>query len=409
MLSLEKVKQIITDCQFPPDLKQRLGLILPRLDKYTLAGLGREVSRGDSLPVAAALTELWENFARILDGLKKADPNAIRDFFKLFAETENNQDEDQKLYFLNLALDVRALAGNSRLNFSSGQYQDILEYEISLFWNLPKEEVMFFLQNQLLLLESRVNLLEHIKVIIWQNDWDYSRDFSRTFSDLLFKNNEKLGAAGPKSVGTWVKEYFDFSSTAAFRTDVMEVAEFLVKDPSVQKLADPEKRTLSEILKLYVWLLEPNMNEDEVLSYKEELKEKQAAKAEQEFLSMLSDNRGPQTPAAGSPPAIPVPRNAPALRPIREIIASSTSAAFMPPKPGPQSPNAPAVMPPLRAVNVQALLKKREEDSLQAGLSFGSGRMPPAPGQGGTAPQPSTAQKSADIDKKLEDLKKKLK
>jgi hypothetical protein len=117
------------------------------------------------------------------------------------------------------------------------------------------------------------------------------------------------------------------------------------------------------------------------------------------------------------PPSIPVPKNAPTLRPISEITKPIASSKNLKPEAGQiivlketpppvnkeRQPFVSAA--PLRPINIQDILKKREQEgSVEAGLRIGSTQ-----GQNTFAKPKSSPTPPPDIDKKLEELQKKLK
>lgn len=286
----EKLKSIIEVSLIPDDLKQRLNLILPNLDKNLLFGLGMELGRRDSLPIAFGLTRRFENYAGLLQGIKKGNKQLAADFLKQLEEVAGDLNDEEKSYFLYLVLDIRSASRSLKSIFSETNFKRIIDYEISLFWELPKSEVIYLLQNHLLLLEKSFNLLLHIQVICWENDWNYGKNFSQSFGQLLLQNKEILGQPAGKTVGAWIQECLNFSLENGSQISIVKIAEFLVKNAAVQKLKDAERKTLSQILKLYEWFLDPQIDEDEVLQYKEELRAKESerinqllSKAVQEF------------------------------------------------------------------------------------------------------------------------------
>ena len=290
ILNLAQVKTIINKSGFASELKDRLFLILPNLGRNTLTRLGLEIERHDSNLISRTLVNVWENYSKILQELLGKNTLAENNFLTALQNMEVSLNEERKLYFLSLVLDVRVLADSKKLTNVEVFYKDILEYEISMFWFLDKDEVVYILQKHLLLLESRVNLLNHIQVAVWEYGWHFEKDFSNFFSDLLAKNFDFLGAGVKLSVGDWVKKYFDSSSSNVFRTDTVQIAEFLTKNPLVQKLSEGEKQTLSEILKLYVWFLKPSFNEEQILQYKEEVRAHQIKELEKQFPEMSTEN-----------------------------------------------------------------------------------------------------------------------
>ncbi len=264
-LSIQQVTEIIKRSKFKNDFKERLFLILPKLEKYTLTGLGLEVDKKDSQLISGKLVKTWEEYAKIIKEFVNNNETG-KSFLELLSEANETFNEERKIFFLYLAMDIKNLVVTNKVNIEAEIYNQILEYEITLFWNLPKEEVLFLLKFKILLLESKFQLVENIKVVIWFNSWHYEKDFSKIFTSCITQNFEVLGGI---KISNWIEKYFNFSTSSTFRNDVIQVAEFLVKDPSVNILKDNERKTLSEILKLYIWLLKPEINEEEILAYKE--------------------------------------------------------------------------------------------------------------------------------------------
>ena len=171
-MTIEEVKQVIENSKFEPELKQRLILTLPSLGKYTLVGLGSEVSRGDSLIIADYLVSLWENFARYLEGLKNNNAGYLINLPVFLKKNLNRFNGEDELYCLNFVLDIRPLAGGVGGGELTSDYFNLLEFEIRMIWKLPKEEVLFILENELLFLEKQTNPLQIVKVATWENEWD---------------------------------------------------------------------------------------------------------------------------------------------------------------------------------------------------------------------------------------------
>src|SRR5258708_4278563 len=112
-MTIEEVKQIIADSKFDPGLKQRLALLLPSLGKFTLSGLGKEVSRGDSLVIGEYLVTLWQNFGNLLDALKQKNEDGVVNLSKFLDENLHKSNTDDKLYMLSFVMDARAMAERS--------------------------------------------------------------------------------------------------------------------------------------------------------------------------------------------------------------------------------------------------------------------------------------------------------
>ncbi len=288
LIEQNKVKDIIDSSSYPLDLKDKLVSILPHLEKHTLTGFGKELDMTDSSLVAKLLADKWEEFGVILEGVKRSEQNSFSSFMAKLEQTRKSLKEEDKIHFLYLVLDIRPLMSSGRQSLPSEQLNKILEYEVNLLWYLPKPEVIYLLQNHLLFLESKVDLLRHVQAAVWENDWDYSKDFEKTFSDCIIRNKEILGSKEPHSVFDWVKSYFESGLQKTNQINTMQVAEYLFKNRQVQKLNEREKRTLSQILKLLAWFEDPKLDELEVIKYKEELRNGEAEQLEEDIISLMS-------------------------------------------------------------------------------------------------------------------------
>ncbi len=288
LIELNKVKNIINSSSYPLDLKDKLISILPHLEKHTLTGFGKELDTTDSSLVAKLLATKWEEFGVILEGVKRLEQDYFNSFMAKLEQARKSLKEEDKIHFLYLVLDVRPLISSGQQSPPIDQLNKILDYEINLFWHLPKSEVIYLLQNHLLFLESEVDLLRHVQAAVWENDWDYTKDFEKTFSDCILHNKEILGSKEPHSVSDWIKFYFESGLQKTNQINTMQVAEYLFKNRQVQRLSEREKRTLSQVLKLLAWLKDPQLDELEVLKYREGLRNVEAEELEEGIISLMS-------------------------------------------------------------------------------------------------------------------------
>lgn len=283
-MTLEELKQIITNCKFDSALKQRLDLILPNLGKYTLSGLGKEVSRGDSVLIAESIVLRWENFAKLLSNIKSRGQNSSQNLTDFLNENLNIINGETEFYILNFVFDLRVMASSGQARLTEEQEKQIIDYEILLFWHLPKEEVLFLFRNKIMYLLNKIDLLKDTEVVVYENDWDFDENFNTVLLDALYQNKEILGVNGKKTVGMWIKDFYNFASGSRTSPTAFGIAEFMAKDPVVQKLAKSERENLSEILRLFVWLLDPLIDEAEVRSYKESVSDERFARVKEAFL-----------------------------------------------------------------------------------------------------------------------------
>ncbi len=340
-MTLEEVKEIITNSKFNPDLKQRMVLFLPRLGKNSLESLGKEVSRGDSVIIAEYLTSLWESFANFLDGLKNKDQNALRDLSEFFAKRLSRFNDEDEFYTLGFVLDVRAIGRRAQTQLSAEQNKKLLDFEIRMFWDLPKEEVLYLLRNNILYLLEKINLLEYTRAAIYKNNWDEGDTFNQLFLDALLQNKEMLGSGESKPVGVWIKDFLSFSVPTHSQASTFGVAEFLLRGPSIKELSKIEKEGLAEILNLFVWLTEPIIVVDEVRKFIEKTKEAQSEEVTpssfqntQRFTlppELLNASKPIVKPAA--PPLVPAPGNQPVAKKVQMGEISQPQQMVQPERP----------------------------------------------------------------------------
>lgn len=273
LMSIDEVKQIIASSNFNPDLKNRLVLLLPRLGKYTLVGLGKEVSRGDTLIIADYIVFLWENFANLLEELKNSRNNSAENLLKLLAENKSKNNGEDEIYALSLVLDIRLLVYSKQVKLTASQYEKLLNYEIWLFPELPQEEVLFLLNTHILYLSQKFNLTLGVQAVVYKNDWDYKKNFPQVFISALIANREMIGnnpifefedKTKLQTVGNWLNDYIQESvSGSEHKTGSIERIIYMQRNGNAQRLAENEKKSLSEIFRLYDWLRNGESSEEE--------------------------------------------------------------------------------------------------------------------------------------------------
>jgi tetrahydromethanopterin S-methyltransferase subunit G len=351
-MTIEEVKQIIKDSKFNPDLKNQLVLLLPRLAKNTLNGLVKEISRGDSVLAADYLVSLWEKFANVLDGVKTKNETAVANLLNFMDDGIQRFGGEYEIYVLNLVLDARSLVFSGKLGIPEAVYFKLLEYEIWSIWRLPQEEVLFLLKNYALNLAKNTNLLTDMQAVVYTNDWDYDKDFSQVFSNALLQNKEVLGNNSNSTVGFWIKECINYSTHNKSKITTFQVANFLTKDPAIQKLEQAEKIILSDILNLYVWFFEPRIDVDEIIKYKEEVTDKRAEEIEKreyqnaEYSQQSSPSQEISESLLPQKASAPITFIPPILKPIDKIQMPVALKSIIPPLKPFSPPFQNTVLPP---------------------------------------------------------------
>ena len=235
------------------------------------------------------------------------------------------------------------------------------------------------------------------------------------------------GRSLPPTIGSWIKSYLEFPSASAYR-DNLEELKFVNQSPDTKNLSQPERDLLTKLLKvydglrnavekykslpvtqdekkafadfnLYKWL--PGLDYDEAAV---KLAVNTPVTMRQEIagglgVAPVADNRraSPQSaPVTSIPPARPAPS------------LSRPTPSSLPTLPNNPGPNLPPVNLPQSRVNIQDILQKRTNSEDAAGLKIGglfqeNNLIKPTP-----PPAQPAGPSGTDIDKKLQELQKKI-
>ncbi len=395
-MTVENCRQVINESKFPAALKQRLILILPALEKNILSGIYKEASRGDTLLIAESFTAELEKFAKIFTGLKNNDASEKESFWSLFEEKRQLLNEEDKLMFLYLVLDVKSLAMARRNYWNLDELLRLEDFEIDLFEYLPQDEVRFLLQNSLLQLAEKLDFFRGIQYLAVENQWIGEEKFVKDFMDSLSSNQENFTVS--KTVGSWISDFSQSSSVPITQRGSLQISDFMVKNTSAAQLSAKEKSFLTSLLKLFLWFSKPEINEADLASYKNEREAQKTAN----YNKIIGELRGIKKDRPLKSPQAPSPKSAPVLKPISEIrpLGSQVNKLVINNQPKtaqkqPEKPAQPIKLPPVnlpkaapfpgRPLSIHELLSKNVQN------------FPKAAGEN----------KQQEIDQKLEELKKK--
>lgn len=198
------------------------------------------------------------------------------------------------------------------------------------------------------------------------------------FSQLNFK----------PTVANWLIEYQIVVNSFGMKLEpgAFHIVKFIDSNQHVKYLTPKEKDALRDLLDFYNWLLSPLVFVD-------------SKKASNNILYSNSQQfelpkELRQEDKVVNPPIIPAPKNQPTQRPMEEIAKISNSKLQI------SDQDARGLAKPLvKPVNIEEILKKKqaEENSTSSGLRMWNSNPPEMP-----------KKPTVDIDKKLEDLKKKV-
>lgn len=286
---------------------------------------------------------------------------------------------------------------------------------------LIKSKTIFMLNSGLDLRETFYNFL-----IYFKSD-DIIKDFSQSYLKALIVNKELLGDENSAfrkqnfipTTENWIKEFQSSLHSSANKSNIepgtFDILKFLDSNQFAKQLDAEHKEVLKSLLALYDWLLLP-------IAYTQPQEETQSPTYMQSQKFQIPEGVAKR----GSPPVTPQSPNA-KIAQIMEEIRKPQGAKSAQPKEKAfgnefddqtleklkqvYAPSKKADMSNVRPVNIQDLLKSkdRETDGHAPGLRIGD--MPfGAMGQAGVKNQIMEKKPSApDIDKKLEELKKKIK
>lgn len=311
----------------------------------------------------------------------------------------------------------------------------------------------FDLKNQL---STYVEIFESVKICN-----DIKHDFFSSLNssqEILGSNKQGFDRMDYKpTVENWIREYQTIlkpSGAVELKPGTFHIVKFLDTNQYVKLLSSQEQQVLKELLNLYNWLIIPvvNVSQDfETISLQENsVPYMQSQRFELPEVAVSDSNQiGPK------PPVVPIPKNAPVVRPMGDVdtgiraqglenrVVSSIgmTGLKLPPTLPPvaeimkQSSNdsgtlqRPGVINgyrPETAKSIHDILQERDSAG-GVGLRTSDGNKPVQPEKNkffiadknasslsGTAPlkQKSTsvdALRQAEIDKKLEELEKKIK
>ncbi len=309
----------------------------------------------------------------------------------------------------------KALGQNASNNLDSN-----VKYKILKFWVLRLKLFGF----ECLDTRERINLFKTNIVDILSNDLDFKEavfryidvfetpslviEITKGYINALASSQIILGEGVAKfqkddfqpTVSNWLKQYqYSINQKATnLKPSAFEVINFLNKDTNVKYLSHSERKILNSLLELYNWLISPLVYVDSKSSIQESqyISRQKFEIPKEVFQSVQSV----QTHVPLVEPVIPKPATAKPLMEVRDIQTVS-APVFQKPKevfkiespPPPVMPAKPAVRP----VNEASKYKMMSGDTGLPGLKIWNNN-----------PPTEYKKPAVDIDKKLEDLKKKL-
>lgn len=267
-MNITQVNEIVNKAQVPKEEVDILLSLIKQVPRNLLHGIGVIMSKTDNFPIADSLLHEWTMFLNIYKGLKSGDRNSKTEFLKILEENWMGWDEEKKQNYLYFLMDVRNLSAVVPDLFTRLEFEQLIKKEIYMLWKLPKEEILYLLRYELLLMIDNLNIVSDLQVAINDNYLLYKQSFTADFTGELMQNKQKVGTDNPKTISEWINEFVGFMPTSPTKRNIADIGSFMVKNQSVLKLDEVQKRYISETLKLYIWLLNPDLVEDRVENYR---------------------------------------------------------------------------------------------------------------------------------------------
>lgn len=275
MIQPEKIKSAIETSVLSQPEKQQLLVLQPKLGDAMQQFLFKEVDRADSDLGGAELIQALSSLVQASDDLTKGSES---EFLKLLQTAQNAPLFDFGKTVLPFLQDVRKLFALRRVSLSNQGFQSMIDFEIALFRDLPNNSLAEIISKHLLYALSKTDVLMECKrVYYWQN-----KEMDATWIPLLLRsleaNAELLGSkpiqGGGKlsdpTIASWLKDFMALAKIGAART-TLGLVEYLSKSPNVLALSKSEQQTLPSVLKIYLWLRDPKVTQEEIDAYEVQL------------------------------------------------------------------------------------------------------------------------------------------
>lgn len=390
MMDIELLKNHIQASTFADWEKRRILEMLPKLGPNMQAFLDAQMFDSNFHWVSPYI------FERVLDAYEltlELEKNDFAETLNLLTKSIENPDYDFGRWLLPWVLDVKQLARQKKLVLNQEMQSAVGVFELKLFRYLPFEEVVDLLGGSMVWLVTKTDaLLELKRWYYYLAESSKTTSLQRSMLGALEDNEESLGTQplvieGRKfqqSIKNWIHDFLLTQPKAPNDRATLEEVQYMQRSQNVKLLSKDEQQVLLAIIKLYDWILAPELNEAEF----------HASSAGEDFGDTV---RQPQKAVTQDTPLPP-----------KNIIMPVHEAAPLPVAKDRAKPVAPMALPARESFNVQDMLagklaqKSRpfmvENTDDQVNLQ-----------QLERDNQAKQLKKQQDIDKKLEQLKMKIK
>ena len=280
----QELKNIIQNSKWQPEEKTQLLLLLPNFGNKMWEFIADEVASFGSQFESKYLLSALADFVAYSNDLAAGNPEK---FIALLSVSPEDARYDFGRYVLPYVLDIKLLVRQNKLRASSEVSDAITEFEARFFENLPNDEWVQILQENLLeFLSKNYDIAALLQGFYTSHFNGKKKEFIISLLQALEKNREVLGQQplvleGKKlspQVQYWIKDYIGFIPRIGSDRSTFDEVKYLKGSPNVSKLSITEKNSLLQILKIYSWLLNPReLSQEEVSEGDRELFAKSAS------------------------------------------------------------------------------------------------------------------------------------
>jgi hypothetical protein len=369
--------------------KDKVLSCLPFLGTNTLIFLSQQMRRSDFDVIKNDLLTIVYGAKTVMDDLRQ---NKFDYTLLLMAAVPSDKVYDFGLSFFPIFKDIKDLIIKRKIDPSRELLNALGAYQIIMLHLLSADELHDIVKNNLLYFIKNSPLVMEIKRRFYYDNFAYpDREWSSSFLKAMEANQEIIGSSelivdGKKQSGTvtaWIKDFIASSSQQLNQRSTFDVVQYFNKSQNAKKVDVNDRKLLAEVFKLYSWLNNPSISGEEVDNYerqyreeKEKLDEEIRNKAFTKIIEQF-DNSPVKQPIANQEVVVQSVKNRPETRVPR----------------------------PSASLNVQDVLNNRSGNTGRAGVVFdeqSNVKMEEISQRLAADRQ----RKQADIDKKLEELKK---
>ncbi len=419
---LEELKQLIINSKWEEEYKKKLIELLPLVKENYLKSIYLEMKRNGSQYIGESLSEAVSKCVSAQQQLQngqEAEAVEVLTIAPDYAWWDNGN------FVFGWYLDLKQYLKTNRTGASSELHEAVGYFGVKMMSFLKTEQVADLLQYFMLTGVTHFHMLMELKVYIYRTDLIANQKVFAVFIDSLSHNEEIIGKENlfledkevPPAVKNWIKDFYTWAPKGLGSVNTFQIVQYSKSAKSFNKLTSSEKELVLEILKIYVWLLNPNVSQTEIDEFLDFKKSEELKKIEDEFNSYKKSIEEGGTTLLESDNntfkeklELPTPR--PTVKPKLEVV---------------EIPKVKSVEGDIKNNGTFASdrskmpgILKKTASNFRPGLTIGGGQqISPSANQQvsqNTSPSPQPAPvkvegglQGPDIDKKLEELEKRVK